>query len=177
VDLAIANAGVAVRGDQSHLYYDLDSLNRVIEINLIGVVNTLAPLLKRAVESRVPIHLAAVSSSACFRGLPNGSYSASKAGVKTLMDTWRIVFAPKGIRFTTICPGFVESEITAREPFSTPFMISAAKSAALVRRALLRGKKTYIYPSIFRIIMFFVKRVPDAFIRIGVGSKMDRGQA
>ena len=171
-DLAIANAGTEYPGDRSEAYYNVDALSRVVEVNLIGVINTLGPFLKEAAESGRPMHLAALGSVAGFRALPNGSYGASKAGVKTLMDTWRLVFTPAGIRFTTICPGYVESEMSDRDPFAPKSQLPNSKAASMIARALDRGKKTYVFPPKYRPVAALLPWIPDAVLRAVFRSKM-----
>src|SRR5437762_2320106 len=57
-ELVIANAGTTSYGHAREAYYDLEKLSRVLEVNLIGVVNTIVPFLKEAVSNGRPIHLA-----------------------------------------------------------------------------------------------------------------------
>jgi NAD(P)-dependent dehydrogenase (short-subunit alcohol dehydrogenase family) len=171
-DLVIANAGTSSSGHARQAYYDIEAMSRVLEVNLIGVVNTLVPFLKDALRNGHPIHLAAVGSVAGFRALPNGGYSASKAGLKVMMDTWRLVFGPRGIRFTTICPGFTESEMTARDAFAPSRMLPASKAASLIAAALARGKKTFVFPARYRPVTLVLPWIPDALIRLGTRRKM-----
>ena len=172
-DLVIANAGTTSYGHTREAYYDLDGISRVLEVNLIGVVNTIVPFLKEAVSNGHPIHLAAVGSVAGFRALPNGGYSASKAGLKVMMDTWRLVFRRRGMRFTTICPGFTESEMTARDVFAPARMLPASEAASLIARALARGKKTFVFPARYRPVAVLLPWIPDALIWLGIRRKME----
>ena len=172
-DLVIANAGTTSYGHTRDAYYDLEKLSRVLEVNLIGVVNTIVPFLKDAVTTGHPMHLAAVGSVAGFRALPSGSYSASKAGLKVMMDTWRLVFGRRGIRFTTICPGFTESEMTAKDVFAPSRMLPASKAAALIATALARGKKTFVCPARYRPVTVFRPWIPDALIWLGIRRRME----
>ncbi len=171
-DLVIANAGTTSYGHTREAYYDIDKMSRVLEVNLIGVVNTIVPFLKEAVSSGQPMHLAAVGSVAGFRALPSGSYSASKAGLKVLMDTWRLVFGSRRMRFTTICPGFTESEMTAKDVFAPSHMLPAAAAASLIARALARGTKTFVFPARYRPVTFLLPWIPDVLIRLGIRKQM-----
>lgn len=171
-DLVIANAGTTTYGHNRQAYYDLDGMSRVLEVNLIGVLNTIVPFLKEAVTNKHPMHFAAVGSVAGFRALPNGSYSASKAGLKVLMDTWRLVFGHRGIRFTTICPGFTESEMTAKDAFAPTRMLAASTAATLIARGLARGKKTFVFPARYGPVTRLLPWIPDALIRLATGGTM-----
>jgi len=171
-DLVIANAGTTSYGDTRQAYYDIDALSRVFEVNLIGVLNTIVPFLKEAVTASRPMDFAAVGSVAGFRALPSGSYSASKAGLKVLMDTWRLIFQPHGLRFTTICPGFIESEMTAKDAFAPAHMYPTAKAATLIANALARGKKTFVFPARYGPVTRLLPWLPDAVIRLATANKM-----
>jgi NAD(P)-dependent dehydrogenase (short-subunit alcohol dehydrogenase family) len=171
-DLVIANAGTSMGGHMRHVYHDAGALQRVIEVNLCGVIHTIAPFLQDALENKRPMHLAAVGSVAGFRGLPGGSYSASKAGVKTMMDSWRLVYRGTGLRFTTLCPGYVESEMTGRDAFAPKRMLPAAKGAAMVARALQRGVKTYVFPPRYLPATWLLPFLPDALLRLGIQGRM-----
>lgn len=169
-DLVVANAGRGSRS--SHAFKPgeagwLENELSVLDVNVVGVVRTLGLFLP-VVRERGGGTLVAVGSVAGFRGLPGSVYSASKAAVKTMMDSWRLTYGREknGPRFVTLCPGFVDSEITRRRGAARdrklPFLISAEKSARLIRRALERKRtKTYIYPWIWRPVVFLVRRIPD----------------
>ncbi len=106
-----------------------------------------------------------IGSVAGFRGLPGkGAYCASKAAVKTLMDAWRPVLRPHGIRVTTICPGFVESEMTADNPFPMPFLMGADRAARLIARAIARRRRTYVFPWQMRLVVPLLVRVPERLL-------------
>src|SRR5262249_47170024 len=59
-------------------------------------------------------HLVAISSLASYCGVPRmAGYCASKAGVNALMDALRVELKPQGVLCTTICPGWIETPMTA----------------------------------------------------------------
>jgi len=172
-DLVIANAGTTNYGHTRRAYLDIEAINRVLEVNLIGAVNTITPFLKHAMDNGRSIHVAAVGSVAGFRGMPNGGYSASKAGLKTMMDTWRLVLGRRGMRFTTICPGFTESEMTAGDVFAPSRMLPASAAAALIARALARSKKTFVFPARYRPVVALLPWIPDALFRLAIRGKIE----
>ena len=60
-------------------------------------------------------HLVGISSVAAFKGLPTAAaYCASKAGLSAYLESLRISLRSKNIAVTTICPGFVRTEMTAK---------------------------------------------------------------
>lgn len=155
----IANAGIS-RGDQLSAGVS-GQMAEIIAINVQGVIHTLAPLIP-GMMARGRGHLIAIGSMAGFRGLPDkAAYCASKAAVKTLMDGFRPMLRRHGIRVTTICPGWVESEMTADNPYPMPFKLPADRAARLILKAIARGRRTYILPWQMRLAAPLLSRVPD----------------
>lgn len=159
VTLGVANAGISSRGVLAQ--GDSEPLAEVISVNVQGVLHTLVPMVPHMI-ARKSGHLVTIGSVAGFRGLPGrADYNASKAAVKTLMDGFRIELKPHGIRVTTICPGFVESEMTARNKFHMPFLLGAERAARIIVRAIRLRKKTYVFPWQWRLLLPLIVRLPD----------------
>lgn len=158
IDLVIANAGI---GGWRHPADDEASrLTEVIDTNVNGVIYTVMAFVPAMIHQRSG-QIVAVSSIASFVGLPRGAYAASKAAVRYLMDGWRIDLAPYGISVTTIFPGFVASEMTAREGVRYPFLVSAPVAGARIQGAIQRKARHLIFPWPWRIILPIAKFTPD----------------
>ena len=78
-----------------------------------------------------------------------------------MMDAWRPMLKKDGIRVTTICPGWVESEMTKTNRYPMPFILPTEKAARLIVHALEQDRRTYIFPWQMRLIVPFMKLVPD----------------
>jgi short-subunit dehydrogenase len=141
IDLILANAGV-----DGSAYSGAEVYYNVIEINLIGVLNTVLPLLP-AMRTRGRGQLALFSSMAGFRGLASAvAYATSKNAVKALAEGLRGRHAGDGIQVSVICPGFVESRITASNKFPMPFIWPADKAARHIAAKLRRNKGRIAFP-------------------------------
>ena len=111
-----------------------------------GVFNTVLPLIPRF-EARRDGQIAIMSSLAGLRGLPSvPTYAASKNAVRAWGDALRPRLAPSGIRVSVICPGFVESRITADNRFHMPFMMTAEAAALATIRGLERNRGRIYFP-------------------------------
>ena len=160
--LAIANAGVS-RPDRLPDGDAAPGSDTVI-VNVAGVIHTLQPLIPTLIAQGRG-HLVAIGSVAGFRGLPGkGAYCASKAAVKVLMDAWRPELRRHGIRVTTICPGWVVSEMTARNDYAMPFLMDTPKAARLIARAIARGRATYVFPWQMRLALPLIKALPERLL-------------
>jgi hypothetical protein len=161
VDLAIANAGISL-GDRFD--GDPSRARDIFAVNVQGLLNTLLPCVP-LMEAQGAGHLVGIGSVAGFRGLPGkAAYSASKAAVKQLLDGWRPGLRRRGIRVTTICPGFVATELTAKNPYPMPFLMGADKAARLTGQAIARGAATYVFPWQMRLLVPLLKVVPDRLL-------------
>ncbi|HEY6980673.1 SDR family NAD(P)-dependent oxidoreductase [Reyranella sp.] len=145
VDLLIANAGISIDKGNSSLD-DFSIIRRTMAVNLDGVLNTVEPLVGRMM-ARGRGQIAVVSSLASFFGLPySASYNASKAAVRVWAESIRYALKKSGVGVSTICPGFVISRMTAQAPFPMPFLMTAARASAIIRRGLARNKARIAFP-------------------------------
>jgi short-subunit dehydrogenase len=161
VDLLIANAGI---GGRDALAPDSGEpgpvARRILTTNVLGVVNTVTPLLPRLVERRRG-HIAIISSLAGLTGLPaSPAYSASKAAARAYGDGLRRLVAPSGVRVSVVCPGFIDTPFAASLPFHLPFLWSADRAALHVARALARGRREIQFPWQLAVALRVVAALP-----------------
>jgi NAD(P)-dependent dehydrogenase (short-subunit alcohol dehydrogenase family) len=117
VDGLVNAAGVAGGGPVHML--PADEWNRVIAVNLTGTYLTAKHVIGQML--RQPRHedgqrgsVVTVASIEGLEGTAGGSvYSASKGGVVILSKNMAIDYAGRGIRVNAICPGFIETPMTA----------------------------------------------------------------
>jgi len=151
VDLAIANAGIGVGTTDG--FETEEQTRSVFGVNLGGTLNTVLPLIPKLVARRRG-QIALVSSLASFRGFPGSpTYCGSKAALRVWGEGLRGDLQTCGVEVSVICPGFVASRITARNEFPMPFLISAERAAAIVKRGLARnrGRIAFPFPMYFAI--------------------------
>jgi short-subunit dehydrogenase len=162
-DVVIANAGVS-RGTLTERAEDLAVFEDVLAVNVMGIANTFAPFIaamRAAVaEGRHPV-LAGIASIAGFRGLPGSSaYSASKAAAISYLESLRVELRASGIAVSTICPGYIATPMTEKNPYPMPFRLSAPQAAGLIVRAIARRKKFYVLPWPMALIARVLKVLP-----------------
>ena len=159
ITTVVANAGIG--GPDRLAEGSAERAARIISVNVQGVIHTIAPFIPSLMAQNHG-RIVTVGSVAGFRGMPGRAvYNASKAAVKTLMDGYRIALRRHGIRVTTICPGFVKTELTAKNTFAMPFVIEASEAARLIVKAVAKGRKTYVFPWQWRLLLPLIVRMPD----------------
>jgi NAD(P)-dependent dehydrogenase (short-subunit alcohol dehydrogenase family) len=113
----LVNAAGIAGGGPVHLV-PIEAWQRVIDINLTGTFLTakhvIAQMLSQpSIEGRRG-SVVTVASIEGLEGTAGGSaYSASKGGVVILTKNMAIDYAGRGIRVNALCPGFIETPMTA----------------------------------------------------------------
>lgn len=159
LDLVIANAGIAEHSDARKI--DWRAVRRVMDVNVTSACVTIAAALPAMVE-RGSGTVAAMSSMAAFRGLPgNAAYSGSKAALYTFMESLRVDLHGTGVRAVSIHPGFVKTELTARNRFPMPFLMELDDAVACMARGLERGDAVIAFPRPMVALMRAVEWIPE----------------
>lgn len=144
VEILIANAGIGAATPATA--FDPEVFAQHVEVNLIGVANSIAAVLPGMLR-RGRGHLVAISSLASFRGLAFlGGYCASKAGVNALMESLRLELAPRNIHCTIICPGWIRTNLTAHLPLPKPDIMPVEEAARRIVRVIRQRRSFYAFP-------------------------------
>lgn len=162
VDLLIANSGFGVPTFLEPL--NVEEVEQMFKVNTLGVVYSIEAVLPEMLQ-RGKGQLAAISSMAAFLGMPGESgYCASKAAVNMYMHGLRSQLRRRGIWVTTICPGFIETEMTAHNTFKMPWVMKADRAAEIILRAIEKKKKVYCFPWQMNLLIKFARCMPDWFV-------------
>ncbi|MEU9713735.1 SDR family oxidoreductase [Streptomyces sp. NPDC047976] len=135
VDVLVNNAGIGLSG--SFLETGSEDWKKVLDVNLWGVVHGCRIFGKQMAERGQGGHIVNTASAAAYlpsRTLP--AYSTSKAAVLMLSECLRAELASKSIGVSAICPGIVNTNITATSRF-------AGVDAAEEKRRQERSSRLY----------------------------------
>ncbi|HEX7641245.1 MAG TPA: SDR family NAD(P)-dependent oxidoreductase [Burkholderiaceae bacterium] len=144
IDLAILNAGGAPALDLRRM--DAREVTRYMRSNYDVAVNYLMPVLHQMRRQRHGL-VAHTNSLAGLLGVPlQGPYCAAKGALKLLVDTCRVEFSRDGIRFVSIYPGFVATEVTRNDGMPAPLEITEEAAVDHIMRALRRESMDYLFP-------------------------------
>jgi len=112
VDILVNNAGVGLGG--GFLDTTLEDWRWIIDINLRGVVHGCHFFVPRMVARGRGGHVVNVASAAAFVASEAlSAYSTTKFAVLGLSEALRDELAPHGIGVTAVCPGIINTGITA----------------------------------------------------------------
>lgn len=109
VDVVFANAGIAYPCTLESA--DLAAYERVIEVDLFGVIRTIKPALPQIIANGGYVLITA-SIYAFANGVINSPYAASKAAVESLGRSLRLELAAEGASAGVLYPGWIRTAMT-----------------------------------------------------------------
>ncbi|MGX1810611.1 short-chain dehydrogenase/reductase [Nocardia sp. NPDC055321] len=161
LDVVVANAGVTPVPATVRTTVP-EEFGRVIDINLLGVFNTVRPSLDHIIEAGG--HVVVVSSAAAFApGMGGAAYMVSKAAVEQLGRALRVELSSVGASAGVAYFGVVDTEMTTnmfeadplgREienmlPWPLRRRISATEAAESIAEGITRRAPRTIAPAIW----------------------------
>jgi short-subunit dehydrogenase len=159
-DIVIANAGVST-GTLTEFPEDLAAFKDVLDINVVGMVNTFQPFIG-AMRTAGRGALVGIASVAGYRGLPGAAaYSASKAAAISYLESVRVELRASGVKVITICPGYIATPMTAQNPYPMPFILSADAAARSIAGSIERGKTFAVIPWQMAIVARVLRVLPN----------------
>ncbi len=121
--------------------YGFEKFHRLVDTNYLGVIRMAEPVLTQ-MRRQGGGHFAVIASLAGYFGLPrSAAYSSTKAGLINLLETMRTELEPENIKVRMIAPGFVKSELTARNDFPMPLLLETADGARRIVDGLTRSDR------------------------------------
>jgi NAD(P)-dependent dehydrogenase (short-subunit alcohol dehydrogenase family) len=174
LDYMFNNAGVGIGGEVRS--YELRDWQRVLNVNLFGVVN--------GIQAAYPVmlrqgfgHLVNTASMAGLVPSPGVvSYSAAKHGVVGLSLALRVEAAPAGVRVSVLCPGVIRTPILEGAQYAKSVQppkpekvrafwerfrpLDPDKFAPRVLKAVARNRAVIIVPGWWRVFWWLNRLSP-----------------
>jgi short-subunit dehydrogenase/catechol 2,3-dioxygenase-like lactoylglutathione lyase family enzyme len=145
VDLVIAAAGLDRA--QSMLALDWRQARDDFMVNSIANFVLLARIAP-AMADRGSGHVTAIASLAGVVGMPyEAPYSASKAALASMIESARAELHPRGVTFTAVFPGFVDTPMFRDNAFKHTYWIPPRDAAERIYLATLRRRETLAFPA------------------------------
>jgi NAD(P)-dependent dehydrogenase (short-subunit alcohol dehydrogenase family) len=142
VDVVCANAGIG-GGGGAVADPSFEGWERVMAVNLDGVVNTVKATVPAMRERGMGGHVVITSSVAGITALPyeHGAYTTSKFAVRGLGESLRLSLAEEGIGVSILCPGLTDTGILGSSSDETVEFqrIDGAMDPLEVGYAVVRG--------------------------------------
>ncbi len=159
VDLVIANAGIGT-AQSAELNNGVPNYAEIIQTNILGIHNTIDPLIERMKE-RANGQIAVMSSLAGFRGYSKYYvYNATKAYSRIYAQGLRLDLKKHNIKVSTIAPGFVKTPLTDRNPFKMPFLMNPERAAQIIIKGLNYNKSLIAFPKLLHFLIHLITSLP-----------------
>ena len=158
-DIVIANAGISagtLTGEPS----DNEVFEEVLATNVTGMMLTFQPFVAAMQRERKGI-LVGIASISGFRGLPGAAaYSASKAAAISYLESLRVELHGSGVSVVTICPGYIATPMTEKNPYPMPFLMDPSAAAQKMAIAIDRRKRFHVLPWQMALVGWLLRRLP-----------------
>jgi short-subunit dehydrogenase len=158
IDMVIANAGISY--PHSTVFMPFEEFKNTIDVNFISIhalLENIVPQMKENKRGKIVL----ISSLAGYVSSPTSlAYSASKRAINSYAEGLRNQLSKYNIKVINIKPGFIESEMTAKNRFKMPFLLPLDKGVEKIEYAISKDKKEYSFPFIFASIVKIVSILP-----------------
>jgi NAD(P)-dependent dehydrogenase (short-subunit alcohol dehydrogenase family) len=132
------------------------------QVNYVGALYVLDAVLPHFVGRRAG-HISLISSVAGYRGLPKSlAYGPTKAALINLAETLYVDLQDSHVGVSLICPGFVETPLTAQNEFTMPGLIKPEQAAEAILRGWAKGSFEIHFPKRFTLLMKALSLLPAA---------------
>jgi short-subunit dehydrogenase len=129
-------------------------------INYLGALYLLDAVLPHFL-ARQSGHISLVSSVAGYAGLPKSmAYGPTKAALINLAETLYLDLNEQNIGVSLICPGFVDTPLTAQNKFNMPALITPDEAAQAILKGWAKGEFEIHFPKRFTQWMKAIKMLP-----------------
>lgn len=140
--------------------FDIDLINKLNQVNYLGVMNGLACILP-AMQSQRSGQILLMSSVAGYRGLPDAApYGATKAALINFAEALHTPLKHQGVLLRVVNPGFVKTPLTAQNDFKMPAEITAEDAADRIVSALDSNSFEITFPKRFTFILKLLRCLP-----------------
>lgn len=113
IDILINNAGIFPKIKMLHEISE-DEWNEVLDTNLSGPYRFAKEVIPHMQKTGgVIINVSSDAGLKAYSGFNADAYSASKAALNLLTKTWALQYAQYKIRVNAVCPGVVDTDMTA----------------------------------------------------------------
>jgi NAD(P)-dependent dehydrogenase (short-subunit alcohol dehydrogenase family) len=130
----VNSAGAALR--RPLLDTSPDDFRRIVELNLTGTFLGIRSAGLHLADGGSVVNISSLNGVLPTAGL--GAYVASKAGVSALTRVAALEFAARGVRVNAVCPGSIDTAITAAPDFADVDWDAYVRTIPLGRRGAPR---------------------------------------
>ncbi|MCV3270300.1 SDR family NAD(P)-dependent oxidoreductase [Roseobacter sinensis] len=138
-----------------------DQATAMADINFTGLVRVMGAVVPGMVR-RDAGHIVITGSLSGFRGLPGSiGYTASKAGTMSLAECMYADLRQTGVQVQVANPGFIKTQLTDKNDFKMPFLMTPEEAAEHMFRQMSGRKFKVSFPRLFSLVFRGSQLLPD----------------
>jgi short-subunit dehydrogenase len=162
LDMVILNAGIALGHGKKRA--TTESFKNLFDVNLFAnhaILEVILPIFERQQSGKIVF----ISSISALFAMPSAKiYSASKVALNNYAQALRYKYKKQNIKVITILPGFIKSELTDKNDFYMPFLLSTQEGAKRIVQAIEKNKREYTFPKRLYYLIKLLNFLPS-FLR------------
>jgi short-subunit dehydrogenase len=162
VDMVILNAGISL-GHTGNIT-PIAEFKRLYDVNVLAnhaILEILLPHFKKQKSGKIVF----ISSLASLFSMPSAKvYSSSKRALNAYAEGIRYKYKKDSIKVINILPGFIKSELTDKNNFNMPFLLSTQEGVSRMVKAIEKNRRFYAFPLRFYLIILALNLLPH-FLR------------
>jgi short-subunit dehydrogenase len=140
--------------------FNILEVSKIIDVNLKGATNISSVVLPRFIKERRG-HISYVASIAGYIGLPHSSiYGATKAALINMAESFYVECKEYNVDVSIINPGFVETNLTSKNTFKMPFIMTPDIASDYIVKGFSKGRFDIVFPLGFSLFFRFIRLLP-----------------
>jgi short-subunit dehydrogenase len=158
VDLVICNAGISL--PHSPNFTPFEDFKRTFDVNFLSIhamLEGIVPKMQKRKEGKIVFISSLASLVASPTSLP---YSASKRALNSYAQSLRNLLAKDNIKVINILPGFIKTDMTAKNDFYMPFLMELSDGVDRIEMAIEKELKEYAFPKRFYYLIKLFTLLP-----------------
>lgn len=141
--------------------WDAEQATAMADINFTGLMRVMGQVVPGMV-ARDQGHIVITSSLTGFRGLPGSiGYTASKAAAMSLAECMYGDLRKTGVDVQVVNPGFIKTQLTEKNDFIMPFIMSPEDAAREMFEHMGTQKFKKSFPWAFSMVFRLSQFLPD----------------
>ena len=159
VDMVILNAGISL-GHVGNIT-PIAEFKRLYDVNVLAnhaILEVLLPRFKKQKNGKIVF----ISSLASLFSMPSSKvYSSSKRALNAYAEGIRYKYKKDNIKVINILPGFIKSELTDKNNFNMPFLLSTEDGVKKIVNAIEKNRRFYAFPLRFYLLIKLLNFLPS----------------
>ena len=158
IDIVICNAAISLPHTPN--FTPFDEFKKTFDINFLSI-HALLEYIIPSMQKRKSGKIVLISSLASLIASPTSMpYSATKRALNSYAQSLRNMLAKDNIKVINILPGFIKTDMTAKNSFYMPFLMELEDGVNRIYEAIEKEKKKYAFPKRFYYIIKLFNILP-----------------